>query len=346
MPQRKAILDDVVRRSKQLVEWNTMKKSSIPWQFDSPCNQPYFNFINSEWQPQKTKPSVLASSEINKLALYSWNIDFRIPFGASRMLAAISHLKHLITTAPDQESTATVIYLQECVPNDIDIIAADSWVRETFSTTDVGIENWQSSYYGTISLIDRRLPIASCFRVHYSKTRMERDGLFVDVLIANKTVRLCNTHLESLALDPPFRIPQMQICASYMRKPEVHAALLAGDLNAVQEFDRTLHIENGLKDAYLELGGAEDDAEGHTWGQQAAKQQREQFGTSRMDKVYFCGNIELLSFEKFGADVLVEDPTEQEELVRHGFDAPWITDHLGVKVVVRIPSEHHPSGTL
>lgn len=342
-------MDDLVKRSIARIERKKKPDSNVPWQPDLPCNQPYFSFAGNEWKPQEpphSRPSISVGSEKEKLALYSWNIDFMLPFGDSRMQAAISHLKDLITAAPDQTSTATVIYLQECVVKDLEIIATDEWIRKTFALTDIDGENWQSGHYGTISLIDRRLPISSCFRVHYSKTRMERDGLFVDVLVKNKNVRLCNTHLESLALEPPFRIPQIKVCAEYMHKPGVDAALLAGDLNAIQPFDRTLHSDNGLKDAWLELGFAEDDDAGHTWGQQAATSQRERFGTSRMDKVYFRGGIELISFEKFGADVLVEDPAEQEELVNLGFDKPWVTDHLGVKAVARVTGNPHPSGSM
>ena len=39
----------------------------------------------------------------------------------------------------------------------------------------------------------------------------------------------------------------------------------------IEPFDRKLHSDNGLKDAYLELGGKEDSDDGFTWGQQAPK---------------------------------------------------------------------------
>ena len=168
---------------------------------------------------------------------------------------------------------------------------------------------------------------------------MERDGLFVDVRMNDKTIRVCNSHLESMAFEPPYRIPQMKLCAEYMRQAGIDGAIAAGDFNAIQDFDRTLHEVNELKDAYLELGGREDDAaSGHTWGQQAATKLRQQFGTSRMDKVYFCGGLELLSFERFGAGVSVDDEQEHEAIVKLGFDEPWITDHLGVKAVFNVSS--------
>lgn len=136
---------------------------------------------------------------------------------------------------------------------------------------------------------------------------VDRDAFFVDVTLGpdNKKIRLCNTHLESMAFDPPFRPPQTELVARYMREAGAHAAL-DGDFNAIQPFERTLHTDNNLKYAFLELGGKWDTEEGYTWGQQAATALWAQFGCSRMDKVFFCGDIELVRFVRVGQDVLVE----------------------------------------
>ncbi|SMY23265.1 unnamed protein product [Zymoseptoria tritici ST99CH_1A5] len=339
-------MDELVQQQIKLVE--AKKRDEVPWKMDIAYDQPYYSFDSQQWEEQTPGSSSNVSSSrdtISKLALYSWNIDFMLPFANSRMSAALSHLQKIITDAKDQGSTGQVVYLQECVASDVKLIANNAWIRDTFALSDVTTDNWQSGRYGTISLIDRRLPIASCFRVHYSETRMERDVLIMDVKVKDKTIRFCNTHLESLAFEPPRRIPQMKLCAKYMQDESVDGALLAGDLNAIQDFDRTLHSDNGLNDAYLELGGAEDDASGHTWGQQAATVQRERFGTSRMDKVFFHGDVGLLSFEQFGRDVLVEDAAEQEQLIQLGFDKPWITDHLGVMATFAV-ADSPPHGQL
>ena len=337
-------MDALVRRSIQLVE--SKKKSAVLWEFDKSYDQPYHCWVSNggegegSWQAVHPfcgeKPE--ASPEPSKsLALFSWNIEFMLPYPDSRMGAAIRHLERQVAKLPS--AMPAVIFLSECVQSDIALITSDSWVRKMFQVTDMDGTYWQSGHYGTTTLIDRRLPIEACFRVHYSKTRMERDGLFVDIKMGDgdKLIRLCNTHLESLAFDPPFRPPQMQMCANYMHDKSVHGAILAGDLNAIQDFDRHLHTDNDLNDAYLELGGAEDDAEnGHTWGQQAATAQRERFGTSRMDKVYFCGGVQCTSFERFGMDVQVEDKGEREAIVKLGFEKPWITDHLGIKALLNV----------
>jgi len=341
---RQPNMDALVRRSIQTVE--SKKKGAVPWEFDKPYDQPYHHWVShgseaeGSWQairPSSGERPAFSLKASNSIALFSWNIDFMLPYPDSRMGAAIRHLERQVAELPS--ATPAVIFLNECLHSDMKVIASDPWVQKTFLMTDIDGTYWQSGHYGTTTLVDRRLPIQDCFRVHYSKTRMERDGLFVDIKMGgdDKLVRLCNTHLESLAFEPPFRPPQMQICASYMHDRSVHGAILAGDLNAIQDFDRHLHIDNGLKDAYLELGGEEDDAEnGHTWGQQAATTQRERFGTSRMDKVYFCGGVECTSFERFGMDVQVEDEEERETTVKLGFEKPWITDHLGIKAMLTV----------
>ena len=319
------------------------KRTTVPWDFDKPWNQKCWNYSRpkDKWLPTEaptfTAPdgsSPQSSASSSRLALYSWNIDFMLPFPDSRIMAAVRHLESLIRKQPGD--TASVLYLQECVESDLALLASDEWVQETFVLSDIGIENWQNGHYGTVTLVDRRLPIMSCFRVHYSETRMERDILVTDVRLGkdNKNIRLCNTHLESLALEPPRRPPQMEMAAKYMLDPAIHGAAVAGDFNAIQDIDLHLHSDNGLNDAYIELGGREDDVEGgHTWGQQAATVQRQRFGTSRMDKIFFCGGLRCMLFERFGADVEVEDQDERRGIVQLGFDKPWITDHLGVMAI-------------
>jgi tyrosyl-DNA phosphodiesterase 2 len=315
------------------------KKTSVSWKANEPQHQSYFLFNEAEkiWESFAAEtggtPTLINGDDqgINRLALYAWNIDFMLPFAESRMRTGLKTLQDLTSRLPS--STAVVIYLQECVESDLSTIADQAWIRERFALTDLTHENWASSYYGTTTLVDRRLPISSLFRVHYEKTRMERDALFVDVLLGGqdkKKVRLCNTHLESLDMMPPYRPPQVQLVARYLKEAGLHAGIAAGDFNAIQDFDRALHNENGLKDAYLELGGKEDSEEGYTWGQQAATFLRQKFGCSRMDKVYLFGGLALKNFERFGTDVLLDDPKERDNIVALGFEKPWITDHLGI----------------
>ncbi|KAI1490842.1 hypothetical protein F5X96DRAFT_634140 [Biscogniauxia mediterranea] len=396
--------------------------SSVPWTPDEPYPQPYYVFDSAkqDWEPVQAPtptptPTTTAAAEeedddsssngpttITRLALYSWNIDFMLPHARARMEAALAHLESLVrphfdsppSPSPSSPHTGVVIFLQECVESDLATIGAAPWVRARFAVTDRSAAHWGSGHYGTTTLVDRRLllPLASpCFRVHYAQTRMERDALFVDVLVHSSSrrsserdeddgeekrgggsaphpnrrrlVRLCNTHLESLAGEPPLRPAQMRLVAAYLRgergppgvdaalPPRPHAGLAAGDFNAIQDFDRALHSDNGLRDAYLELGGREDindnenEGEGqgqggsYTWGQQAATELRRAYGCSRMDKVFLCGaaaRARARRFARFGRDVQLADPAQRADLVALGFEKPWVTDHLGVVAEVEI----------
>lgn len=339
-------MDKLVQKAIQMAAALKKQPSSIPWKDDKPWPQPCYSWSNDkkEWQPT-TFSSNGPQTGISTLAVYSWNIDFMLPFPDERMNAALAHLQEKLTSElrPDS-TTAVVINLQECVPSDLVAISQKQWVRDSFYMTDLDSSAWGSGLYGTTTLVDRRLDISSCFRVHYSKTQMERDALFVDVTASGKKLRVCNTHLESLALEPPMRPAQMQVIASQMHAGDAMGAIVTGDFNAIQPFDLSLHSDNGLKDAYLELGGLENSDDGYTWGQQALPQLRQQFGCSRMDKAYYRGSgIKLLSFDRFGADVEVaEDEKEQrDQLVALGLEKAWVTDHLGIKAVFQLTSDVH-----
>ncbi|KAI0401673.1 Endonuclease/exonuclease/phosphatase [Xylaria palmicola] len=347
-------MNEAIKTALAQVEQAHKPAGSVPWEADTPFPQPIYTYKVSthSWEPSPSPtdpgpliPAIPLPQALTGLAVFSWNVDFMVPHPRARMEAALSALQTLILSLP--AAVAAVVFLQECLPADLETIGATGWVRAAFRRTDVGDAFWASGHYGTTTLVDRRLGVAGVFRAHYGQTRMERDALFVDVLFPpasegegedeggkerkERTVRLCNTHLESLASDPPFRPAQAAIAAKFMHDEAVDGAILAGDLNAIQPFDRTLHSAHGLEDAYLALGGAEDSEAGYTWGQQAAPELRALFGCSRMDKVWYCGRVAARRFERFGADVEVEDDGAREEIMRWGgFEKGWVTDHLGV----------------
>ncbi|KAI0105669.1 endonuclease/exonuclease/phosphatase family protein [Nemania sp. FL0031] len=349
------------RVQKAIQESVALKKNPdiAPWKLDEPWPQPLYAWDAEEEAWKHTTPgksstperSLRSSSSISSLAFYSWNIDFMLPLAESRMEAALAHLETLLSDPP--LTTAIVINLQECIPSDLATLSRQPWIRERFYMTDFDTSNWASGLYGVTTLVDRRLSVVSCFRVHYAQTQQERNALFVDVAIPipipipastarvephYHILRLGNSHLESLAADPPLRPAQVRVMSKYMRAAdeEVSSAITMGDFNAIQPFDRTLHADNGLRDAYLELGGREESPGGHTWGPQALRELRERFGGSRMDKAYFCGSdLKILSFERFGADVEIaaDRKKQRDQLLALGFEKAWVTDHLGIRAV-------------
>ena len=281
---------------------------------------------------EASTPTPLSSADLHSFALVTWNIDFMLPLTSARLSSALSHLSSiLLPPSSSPPPNPAIIFFQEMLVSDLQLIQSMPWIRDKFYLTDIDSTYWESGYYGTCTLVDQRLPVENVFRVHYTPTNMERDGLFVDIATREeKLLRFCNTHLESLVADPPLRPAQMAIAAQYMHAPSVQASFLAGDLNAIQPFDRTLHSDNGLKDAFLELGGKEDSDDGYTWGQQAQTKLREMFGCSRMDKVFYRGDVKLKRLERIGVDIEVETEENKQLLKEQGLEKGWVTDHLGL----------------
>ncbi|CAO2650072.1 Nn.00g013640.m01.CDS01 [Neocucurbitaria sp. VM-36] len=310
--------------------------------FYRPRQQDYFSPADKGiWASTTTESPTAAYSGLpinpKVIRLISWNIDVLVGFAEERMIAALEYLERLVSSTP--ADIPIVVFLQEMGLSDLDQIRTSNWIRQRFNTTDLDGKNWLSPFYGTTTLIDRRLKISNVFRVPWL-SKFDRDGLFVDISLSHpsssnsephsdgKVLRLCNTHLESLVADPPVRPAQISAAAKYLQQPNVASALLAGDLNAIQPFDRTLHSENHLKDTYLELGGAEDSDAGYTWGYQVPQWMKDKFGCSRMDKIFFRGDVQPKAFERIGAGVKVAE--EHREKVRGAGEEEWVTDHYGV----------------
>ena len=259
-----------------------------------------------------------------------------LPYTDERMLPALEHVQSHVAA----NSMPTIIMLQEMLETDLTLIQSKDWVRNNYNVTDIDNRFWESGHYGTCTLIPKVLPVTSVFRVHYEQTAMERDGLFVDFDFGNQQrVRVCNTHLESLIANPPKRPHQLATAAKWMHSPEISGSVLGGDLNAIQPFDEKLHSDNNLQDAYLTLGGKEHSDEGYTWGQMAATKLRNTFGCSRMDKLYFCGQLKCENFERFGYGVEVDEDRVKDALIKdEDLECGWVTDHLGVKADFSIES--------
>lgn len=269
----------------------------------------------------------------------------------ARMSAALTHLSSVLTTIPS--ASAVVIFLQEIqesengMPNseqeanDFTQLRNADWVRELFHMTDVDAGNWDGASYGTVTLVDRRLSIEQVARLPFV-SEFQRDALFVDVRLSGgeeteSILRLCNVHLDSMSGE--MRPIQWKGLADLLQpypddgtNDRIAASIVAGDCNANQPRDRTEPQDNGFRDAYLELGGVEDDEEGATWGFQSIKSR---FGPKRLDKVVFWGNLHVSSLERVGIDVKVEEERVVRELEELG-ELPFATDHFGLMGVFTV----------
>ncbi|KAK3387641.1 Endonuclease/exonuclease/phosphatase [Podospora didyma] len=301
-----------------------------------PITQHYFEYVDGVWSP--IEPGSCANNAVEalaKLSILSWNIDFMRNLQEARMKAALNHVRELVKR---NEPLPCVVMFNEMVEGDLKLIMTQDWIQKGYRITDISNLYWDSPRYGTTMLVHKSIPVKSIFRVHYANTSMGRDVLFADIELPHENVlRIGSTHLESLIAGPPKRPSQLATAASYMHK--VHAGIIGGDMNAIEPFDKTLHLDNKLKDAYLETGGKECSDAGMTWGQMASRWSRERYGLTRMDKLMFCGCLEVESFETFGMDVEVEDEGDRKKLIEDtsaDIEKAWVTDHLGVKAVFNL----------
>jgi tyrosyl-DNA phosphodiesterase 2 len=307
---------------------------------DTPAFQDYYYFDGAQWAV--ANDSVASKhAALTRFRLITWNIDVLSPGGEPRMAAALNHLGALVSKSPP-DSEPIVIFFQEMSELDLQQIQQTQWVRDRFHLTDLNGSYWTKPsfgpLYGTTVLIDKALSINSKpFRVRVP-SRFQRDTLFVDIKArgdSEKVLQLCNTHLESLIANPPVRPLQVAKAAVHMKASKNFASVLAGDLNAIELFDRTLHSDNGLKDAYLELGGKEDSDEGYTWGQQAPEALRAQFGCSRMDKAFYWGNVKPVSLVRIGEGVEVESEEAKRAIIGAGGET-FASDHLGLSILFEL----------
>lgn len=101
------------------------------------------------------------------------------------MFSALKYLEGLYRDLQEKSTSShnppLVIFFQEMLNSDLEQIQETDWIRQNFYVTDLSDDFWESGYYGTTTLVDKRLDVQRVFRVHYKNTRMQRDGLFVDV---------------------------------------------------------------------------------------------------------------------------------------------------------------------
>lgn len=331
--------------------------------FDTPIPQPLYQFSKGAWMPVSTSSQANQppqQTEVSRIRLTTWNIDFSAPAGRERMAGALEYLSQFHKDGEEEENNnpPSIIFFQEMTETDLQQIQSTPWIWDLFFITDLSDKYWMG-FYGTTTLVDKRLSVQRVFRVLYSTSRMQRDGLFVDVDVGKgRVVRLCNSHLESLTSNPPRRPLQLKLVSEYMHGsgphsfppssspatkplPAPHAALIAGDLNAFAPEDLTAPLDCGLTDAFLVLGGQDGSPESFTWGQQAPDWLRVKHGCSRMDKVLFCGGLEAEGVRRVGEGerVWVEYPVESdenEEDEEEKGEYVWVSDHLGVQAVLRV----------
>jgi tyrosyl-DNA phosphodiesterase 2 len=163
---------------------------------------------------------------------------------------------------------------------------------------------------------------------------MKRNALFVDIKLSIPahedeprlsggivTLRVANTHLESLLDGAAARPKQLKLIAAALRGRGIFGGIVAGDMNAISPIDETIVEEAGLYDAWE---GDDNDDESFTWGYQSL----EQLPPGRLDKV--------LTTRQEGFTVEQPERIGIGETIGRG---KWVSDHYGLVTRVEVVRE-------
>ncbi|KAL4074909.1 Endonuclease/exonuclease/phosphatase [Scleroderma yunnanense] len=268
------------------------------------------------------------------MRLVSWNVDFAAKNPKRRLIAALAYIQREVfrCMTPSERPEPCCILLQEVSISAFTMILTNEWVQRYFVVVPTSTDKWPyGATYGTVTLVSRTVPVSNAFTIDFGNSHMRRNALFVDVKLCVPvpphmprlsdgivTVRIANTHLESLPVGEEARPLQLRLIAEALQEYELRGGVVAGDMNAIGESDVSLPEEVGLMDAWQH---GDDDEEGYTWGYQP----RSEFPPGRLDKVLFTtrGGFEVETPERFG----VEGRTESGE---------WISDHFGLMTTVHV----------
>ncbi|KAI6039904.1 Endonuclease/exonuclease/phosphatase [Pisolithus marmoratus] len=268
------------------------------------------------------------------LRLVSWNVDSQTKDPKKRLIAALVHLQREVfrCQTPAARPEPCCILLQEVSVGAFTMILTNDWVQRCFLVVPTSTDKWPAgARYGTVTLVSRTVPLSNAFTIDFGNSSMWRNAIFVDLKLnvpalphtprlsdGIVTVRIANTHLESLPMGEAARPMQLQLISEMLQEYDLRGGVVAGDMNAIGASDMTIVEDVGLIDAW-ERG--DDDEEGFTWGYQP----REQYPPARLDKVLFTtrGGLEVDEPKRFAVGARTD----------YG---DWISDHFGLMTTLQV----------
>ncbi|KAI0775231.1 Endonuclease/exonuclease/phosphatase [Trametes elegans] len=251
----------------------------------------------------------------NELRLVTWNVDFMAPYSDARLRCILSYL-HASVLSPKTEPSC--VLLQELDAASFNALLATDWVRKYFAVFPDTPKEWRV-HYGNATLVSRTIPFQNPQMLDFCDSRMGRSAILVDIPLLTtdgvRTVRIANTHLESLVEGTPRRPKQLNAIADMLRAEGIDGGVVGGDMNMIGDAsDQSIHTAAGLDDACL----FPDDPSFHTWGYQP----RCQYPPRRLDRVFFLGEHLLVdSVEVIGKGLRTKK-------------GQWASDHHGLLTTI------------
>ncbi|CAL1716394.1 unnamed protein product [Somion occarium] len=287
----------------------------------------------------------------SSIRVLSWNIDFIGDKPEARMQAALSHIQNEVFASEDgQKPAPCCILLQEVSSEAFPVLLKNQWVRKHFMVIPTSADDFPNGTYGVVTLVSKSIPVSKAQSLIFGNSAMGRSALMVDVKLSLPnptakaenggsrsseesenlptvtapsliTLRLANTHLESLPTGVAARPVQLANIASLLKEDGLHGGIVCGDMNIIRESDLHIHEDAGLLDAWT----GEDEEEGFTWGFQPPCQ----FAPGRLDRVFYTSACQ----EKC--------EISQPERVCIGLkrNGRWVTDHYGLLTTVSVKDE-------
>lgn len=270
--------------------------------------------------------------------LVTWNLDFTAPDKKKRLVAALSYIQqHVLDCRTISERPEPCcIMLQEVHESVFTQILNAEWVRRCFIVVPTGVDKWpDQAQYGNVTLVSRTIPVVNASTIIFTNSKMKRNAVFVDIKLSIPahddeprlsggivTLRVANTHLESMPEGAAARPKQLKLIAAALRGRGIFGGIVAGDMNAISPADETIVEAAKLYDAWE--GEGEDEDEGFTWGYQSPGQ----LPPGRLDKV--------LTTRQEG---FVVDHPERIGIGEEIGRGKWVSDHYGLVTRVHIVRE-------
>jgi len=173
-------------------------------------------------------------------------------------------------------------------------ILDNEWIQQYFVVSPRKVEEWPgNAFYGNVTLTSRAIPVCAAYSIEF-ESKMNRNALLVDLKLCVPvrrqsentprviTLRVGNTHLESLPQGAEYRPRQLGLVTDVLEAEEVFGGIVCGDMNNIGPTDQGMPEKLGLMDAYKE-GKEEEEEEGYTWGYQPSCE----FPPGRLDKILY-----------------------------------------------------------
>jgi tyrosyl-DNA phosphodiesterase 2 len=281
--------------------------------------------ISSREGPKTPPPSTIR--------VVTWNVECQTNWPAQRLTTALHHLETEVFKCKDGEAPdPCCILLQEVHVRAFEPLLENEWVRDHFMITPMRCQKWpQGAFYGNITLISKSLKVAQAQLVEFGLSRMQRTALVTDLKLSVPetnsrvvTLRVINTHLESLTEGAIARPAQLALVAKFLKQEGICGGIVGGDMNAIGPEDTPIVGEVGLRDAWRK---GDEDERGFTWGYQGGGD----FPPARLDKILFLPRrgYKVDEPRRVGVGVKTGDVDRQA-------DAVWTSDHYGLVTTVRV----------